>query len=113
MFYDFLQYAYTWHSGSMLLMLIAGVASGILSSLKRKKKSAIIFLHVLVWLCIIYPSLSSTNYLKYHQGVLTCSQHSEYIMVRDTCYKPVNTYVPYNTPTINNTVGDAVKETTK
>lgn len=113
MFYEFMQYAYSWHSGSMIAMLLVGVLSGILCSMRRKKKSGIILLHVIVWVFMIYPALCTTSYIRYHNGVTTCAQHSEYVMIRGICYKPSNAYVPYTTPTINKEVGEAVKDTTK
>lgn len=113
MFYEFLQYAYSWHSGSMIAILMVGVLSGVLSSLRRKKKSGIILLHVIVWLFMIYPMAVAPNYLRYHTGVVTCVTHSEYVMIRGICYKPVKAYVPYTTMEINHEVGEAVKDTTK
>lgn len=113
MFYEFLQYAYTWHSGSMIAIVLVGVLSGLLSSMRRKKKSGIIILHLVVWLFVIYPAICSPNYFRYHNGVVACAQHSEYVMIRGICYKSTKAYVPYTTPEINREVGEAVKDTTK
>lgn len=113
MFYEFTQYAYSWHSGSMIIIVLVGALSGILNSMRRKKKSGIIMLHIIVWLFVIYPVLCATSYMRYHNGITTCGQHSEYVLIRGVCYRPVKAYVPYTTREINLEVGEAVKDTTK
>lgn len=113
MLFEFIQYAYVWHSSQFYVMALVGLISGALFARSRKKKSGVILLNVLIWVVVIYPLVCSTSYLRYHQGVTTCQTNSEYVMIRGICYMPVNGYVPYHTRQINKEVGEAVKDTEK
>lgn len=112
MFFEFIQYAFVWHSSQFYVMLAVGILSGFIFSRKRKKKSGVILLNVILWVMVVYPLMCGSNYMRYHAGVKACNNTPEYVMIRGICYAPVNGYVPYYTKQINKEVGDAVKETT-
>lgn len=113
MFFEFMQYAFVWHSSQFYAMLAVGVISGLIFARKRKKKSGMILLNIIIWVMLIYPLMCSTNYMRYHAGVQACNTHQEYVMIRGICYAPIDGYVPYYTQQINKEVGDAVKDTSK
>lgn len=94
---DFIQYAYSWHTSSVITFLVAGVGCGLLLSISRKRKLMIVLFCALLWTIGIYPVSVISNYNRWQQNVESCMEHSDYHMRGGICYRPVDGYVPVST----------------
>ena len=84
------------------IMLVVGTlwGFGITLGASWKEKFATVGLILMVWLFILYPAVSYTEYRDYKKNFITCekpvAKRAGYIFHEYTCYKPVpnGSYLP-------------------